>query len=71
MCIVGSDSIALNLQESEQGWHVPISANGNEDSAQSWLCISGPSCSMEREEESCHDKPATTLTGKRKERSSS
>ncbi|EEF33301.1 multidrug resistance pump, putative [Ricinus communis] len=28
------------IQESEKGsWHVPIAGDGNEDSAQSWLCI--------------------------------
>ncbi|XP_065867942.1 proteinaceous RNase P 2-like [Euphorbia lathyris] len=94
---------SLVIQESEKGWHVPISADGNKDSEQRWLCISHPSSSEkdpktdmetanngedskilrsscngkhgseEKEEDSFQDsekKPAT-LTGKRKERSSS
>ncbi|KAJ8767717.1 hypothetical protein K2173_020657 [Erythroxylum novogranatense] len=32
------------IQESERGsWHVPISGDGDEESAKSWLCISRPS----------------------------
>ncbi|WCJ41785.1 proteinaceous RNase P 3 [Euphorbia peplus] len=91
---------SLVIQESEKGWHVPIA--GNEDSEQTWLCISQPSSSekdvktdmetanngednkisrsccngklgSETEDSSVQDsdnKPAT-VTGKRKERSSS
>ncbi|XP_050229377.1 proteinaceous RNase P 2 [Mercurialis annua] len=32
------------IQESEKGsWHVPITSDGNEDSAQNWVCITRPS----------------------------